>query len=341
MSNDTSNVSKTLLATASTIVVIAGLKLAESILVPFLLSIFIALIVSPFMGWLKKYRVPNIVSIILIIGIIFLVSFLWGALLGSSIADFRENLPAYQQKLNGIFAGSMEMLSRRGINVDKQLLLEHFNPGTVMQFVGNTLGSMGTIMTNAFLILLTVAFILAEQANFADKLISARPGSEQTLATLRRFASGVHHYLGIKSIMSLLTGFLIWIWLLILDIDYPFMWAVLAFALNYVPTIGSIIAAVPAVLLALVQFDLTASALTGLGYLVVNTVVGNILEPRWMGKGLNLSPLVVFLSLVFWGWVLGPVGMLLSIPLTMMLKIALESDKQTRWIGLMMGGSAP
>ena len=111
----------------------------------------------------------------------------------------------------------------------------------------------------------------------------------------------------------------------------------MAFLLNFVPTVGSFIAAVPAVLLAAVQLGLFSAGLTLSGFVVVNLVMGNMLEPRWMGKGLNLSPLVVFVSLVLWGWVLGPVGMLLSIPLTIMIKIALENQEETRWIGVLLG----
>jgi len=115
------------------------------------------------------------------------------------------------------------------------------------------------------------------------------------------------------------------------------LWGLVAFLLNFIPTVGSFIAAVPAVLLALVQLGAFEAGLTLVGFVVVNLIIGNVIEPRWMGRGLNLSPLVVFVSLVLWGWVLGPVGMLLSIPLTIMLKIALESQNETRWIGVMMG----
>ena len=136
--------------------------------------------------------------------------------------------------------------------------------------------------------------------------------------------------------MSLLTGTIILVWLWILGVDYFVLWGMLAFLLNFVPTLGSIIAAIPAVLLAVVQLGVGDAVLVGVGFLAVNLGVGNILEPRVMGRGLDLSTLVVFLSLVFWGWVLGPVGMLLSIPLTITVKIALESVDETRWIGVLL-----
>jgi len=147
----------------------------------------------------------------------------------------------------------------------------------------------------------------------------------------------VQRYMAIKTWMSLMTGCVVALWLYIIGVDYPLLWGLLAFLLNYVPNIGSIIAAVPAVLLALIQLGGGSAILAGAGYLVVNMAIGNFLEPRVMGKGLGLSTLVVFISLVFWGWVFGPVGMLLSVPLTMTIKIALDSNEETRWASVLLG----
>jgi len=147
----------------------------------------------------------------------------------------------------------------------------------------------------------------------------------------------LNKYLAIKTIFSLATGILVGIWLFILGVDYPILWGLLAFLLNYVPNIGSIIAAIPACLVALIQLGPVYALSAALGYLVLNIAIGSILEPRFMGRGLGLSTLVVFLSLVFWGWVLGPVGMLLSVPLTMIVKIALEGRDDTRKMAILLG----
>jgi predicted PurR-regulated permease PerM len=150
----------------------------------------------------------------------------------------------------------------------------------------------------------------------------------------------VHSYLAIKAGISVITGLLIFIWLKIIGVDYAVLWGLLAFLLNFVPTVGSFIAAIPAVLLALVQLGVGHAGLTLAGFAVVNFLMGSAIEPRWMGSGLNLSPLVVFASLVLWGWVLGPVGMLLSIPLTIMIKIALENQPETHWVSVMLGDAS-
>ena len=342
MSKEYSPMTRGLLVAASFVIVVAGIKTAETMLVPFLLSVFIALIFSPLLAWLKKQKVPNGLAICLIISLVVLVGWLIGILVGASIVDFRQNLPEYQVRLQEMSGGLLHWLSDQGVALDMEQMKQSFDPGAVMQLAGNTLASFGNVMTNAFMILLTVVFILAEEVGFSEKLQAARHHGapsvkDNTNEGLARFAESVHSYLGIKSLLSLLTGILVIVWLWILGVDYPIMWGLIAFLLNFIPTVGSIIAAVPAVLLALIQLGPFPAGLVAIGYVVVNVVVGNILEPRWMGKGLNLSPLVVFLSLVFWGWVLGPVGMLLSIPLTIMVKIALENDDDTRWIGVMLG----
>ena len=348
MSREYSPMARTLLVAAAFVIVVAGIKTAETLLVPFLLSVFIALIFSPLLAWLKKQKVPNGLAIFLIISLVVFVGWLVGILVGSSIVDFRQNLPEYQVRLQEMSGGLLHWLSDQGVALDMEQMKQSFDPGAVMQLAGNTLASFGNVMTNAFMILLTVVFILAEEVGFSEKLQAARNHGfnnsanntnpkDNTNQGLARFSESVHSYLGIKSLLSLLTGVLVIIWLWILGVDYPVMWGLIAFLLNFIPTVGSIIAAVPAILLALIQLDPLSAGLVAIGYVVINVVVGNVLEPRWMGKGLNLSPLVVFLSLVFWGWVLGPVGMLLSIPLTIMVKIALENDDDTRWIGVMLG----
>lgn len=331
-----------LLYTAAFVVVVAGMKAAASLLVPFLLAIFIALICAPPVSWLKARRVPAWAAIALMVMAILVAGALVGTLVGNSIAEFRQDLPRYQQRLMEMGAGLQDWLSGRGLALDSGDWRERINPGAVMQFAGNTLASLASLTTNGFLILLTAVFILAEQVGFRDKLAQARNVPAESLAAIGSFTDSVNRYLGLKTLTSLLTGVVAGLGLWAIGVDYAVMWGLLTFLLNYVPTIGSILAAAPPVLLALVQLGPLSATLAAALMLAVNTLVGNILEPRWMGRGLNLSPLVVFVSLVFWGWVLGPIGMFLSVPLTMLVKIAFENDPDTRWLGLMLGqGQTP
>ena len=335
--NNLSTAARFILFAAAFVIVVAGLKTAEPLLVPFLLSVFIALICSPLLVWLKSRRVPSGLAILLIVLGVVCLGAIVGAVVGASIREFRADLPEYQARLQIMSSGVQQWLVGKGIAFDPEVWQQSFNPNVAMQLAGNTLASFGNVMTNAFLILLTVIFIFAEEVGFREKLLNARGGSESSLQGLESFTRSVNRYLAIKTLLSLVTGLLVLLVLWVQGVDYPVMWALLAFLLNFVPTVGSFLAAVPAVLLALVQLGPTQAGFLGMAYVVINLVIGNVVEPRWMGKGLNLSPLVVFLSLVFWGWVLGPVGMLLSIPLTILVKIALESDAETAWVGIMLG----
>ena len=341
MSSGISLAARFLLYGAAFVVLVAGMKTAAPLLVPFLLAIFIALICAPPIAWLKARGVPGGFAIVLIVLGIVLGATLVGTLVGSSIVDFREDLPSYQQRLLEMSGGLQQWLTGRGLNFDLNDWRDSVNPGAVMQLAGNTLASIGNLTTNGFMILITVVFILAEQVRFRDKLAQARNVPGESLAAIGRFTDSVNHYLGLKTLTSLLTGVLVGLALWLLGIDYAMMWALLTFLLNYVPTIGSFLAAAPPVLLALVQIGPLTALIAAAVQVVINVVIGNIVEPRLMGRGLNLSPLVVFLSLVFWGWVLGPVGMLLSVPLTILVKIALENDPDTRWLGVMLGQGEP
>jgi AI-2 transport protein TqsA len=192
-------------------------------------------------------------------------------------------------------------------------------------------------MTNVFLILLTVVFILAEEVGFSDKIQLASRQPAATLRALNQFKSAINRYMAIKTLISLATGLLVTLWLWIIGVDYPVLWGLLAFLFNYIPTFGSFLAGVPPVLLALVQLGWPEALMVVAGFSLINVLLDNVLTPRLMGKGLDLSALVVFLSLVFWGWALGTIGMFLSVPLTMTVKIALESFDETRWVGVMLG----
>lgn len=335
--NNLSPVVRFILVAAAFVVVVTGMKSAEALLVPFLLSVFIALIFFPLLHWLKSRKVPNALAISLIVLLVMALGTIMGAIVGASIRDFRGDLPEYQARLQGMSEALLNWLAARGVAVDNELWTKTVNPRVVMQMAGNTLASFGNVMTNAFLILLTVIFILAEEVGFSEKLAQAKGGSPESIRALEEFTLSVNRYLGIKTLLSALTGLAVTLMLWAMGVDYAVMWGLLAFLLNFVPAVGSIIAAIPALLFALLQVSPFMVSMIAIGYVVINLLFGNVLEPRWMGKGLNLSPLVVFLSLVFWGWVLGPVGMLLSIPLTILVKIGLERDPDTRWVGIMLG----
>ncbi len=323
---------------AAVIVIIYGLQMGQALLVPFLIAAFLALITVRPMIWMQKKRVPTVLAVLVIVIAIMLILAMVGTILGSSIADFTAALPAYQARLDVIVAGFLSFVADHidGVN-SMQNIGDMIDPGWAMSLAANILNNLKDVLTNTFLIIFTMIFMLLEVSTVSTKLKAAFGRSAESLAGPRVFLQNLGRYLGIKTLISAVTGicagFLTWS----LGLDFPLLWGMLAFLLNYVPMIGSIIAAVPAVLLALVQLGPAAAGATALGYVVINVVFGNIIEPRVMGYGVGLSPLIVFIGLVFWGFIFGPVGMLLSVPLTMTLKLGLESDERTRWVAILIG----
>jgi AI-2 transport protein TqsA len=329
--------SRTLITLAAFVVVIAGMKAAEAILVPFVLSIFIALISGPPMFWLERKGLPKLLAMLLVISLIIVIGFLLVVLVGSSADHFLERVPEYQQQLTAYFSKLITLVQHLGIDLGKERLLTYVDPGKAVGLFASTLTSVGGVLTNAFLILFTVVFMLMEATGFPAKLKRALSNPEHTYGYFQTFTDNLQRYMVIKTGVSLVTAVIVGIWLAILGLDYPVLWGVVMFLLNYVPNIGPIIAAIPPALLALVQLGPLSTLGVILAYVVANTLMGNIVEPRYMGRELGLSTLVVFLSLVFWGWVLGPVGMLLSVPLTMAVKIALDSRDETRGLAVLLG----
>lgn len=332
---------RVMLMLAAFVVIVAGMRAAAPILVPFLLSIFIAVVAAPPMFWLKNRGVPTPLAMLAVVLGLLMVAGVFGILAGSSIEDFQQDLPGYQERVRAQLRALIGWLQTHGLTGVDDRLLDYFDPGAAMGLVARTLAGFGSVLTNAFLIILTVIFILLEASSFPAKLRAIFSNPEASLGRLEAMAQNVERYMEIKTTVSLMTGVAIYLWLLVLDVNHALLWGLLGFLLNYVPTIGSIIAGVPPVLLALVQLGPGAALLTAAGFIVVNVFFGNLVEPRFMGRGLGLSTLVVFLSLVFWGWVLGPVGMLLSVPLTMAFKLALDANVETRWLAVLLGPELP
>ncbi len=330
-----------LITAAAFVIVIAGMRAAQSLLVPFLLSVFLAVICSPPLFWLKRRGVPTSCAVLIVVVGILAVGLFIAALVGTSLGDFSDSLPFYEARLKEETAALLGWLKRLGLKVPEAQVSDSFDLVATMRLAAGVLAALGKVLTNAFLIVLTVVFILFEASSFPAKLRLALGESWASRASFEKFTHNLRRYMAIKTCVSAVTGIAVALWLTVLGVDYALLWGVLAFLLNYVPNIGSIIAGVPAVLLAFIQHGTGSAALAAVGYLVINLVIGNLVEPRFMGRGLGLSTLVVFLSLVFWGWVLGPVGMLLSVPLTVSVKIALDSSEETRWIAVLLGSQKP
>jgi len=330
--------SRVLLVAASLVIVIAGLKAAAGLLLPFLISIFLAMVSLPLLNWLKSKRIPDwlavLVTIIVAIGVLVTIA----VLVGGSIQEFMREAPKYRARLGQMYAQILQWFEALGMPVPPQVAEELFNPTYAMDMLTGTLRGVAAVLSNLLLVFFTIVFILAEAAGFPGKMQAAfgwGAGPER----LDKILQEVQRFLAIKSVVSLVTGTLVGTSLWLVGVDFPLLWGGLAFLLNYIPTLGSFLAAIPPVLLAMLQLGPGYALVVALIFLVINIPMGNLIEPYFMGRRLGISTLVVFLSLVFWGWVWGPVGMLLSVPLTMILKILLENTEDLRWIAVFLDPS--
>lgn len=323
------------------VIVLAGIRFAADIIVPFILALFIAVILNPLVQRMVRLRVPRVLAISLLIGVIILGMVLLLAYLGSSLNELARTLPVYRDSLLAPLQRLDPWLYRVGIDVSIEQLQTFIDPNAAMTLVTNLLTQLSNAMTSIFLLLLTVVFMLIEVPQLPAKLqpLMARPA--EGMGAIQRALDSVTHYLVLKTVISVVTGLVVWGMLTLLEVRFAFVWGLLAFALNYIPNIGSVLAAIPPIVQVLAFSGFYDALIVLSGYLLINLVFGNILEPRMMGRGLGLSTLVVFLSLIFWGWLLGPVGMLLSVPLTIMVKIALEQTAGGQSIAVLLSDVQP
>lgn len=330
-----------LVQAAALVVVIAGLKAASPIIVLVLISAFFSMLAGPAVLWLGRKKVPVAAAVALVIVVFLAAASLTGAVVGASINDFVRAVPAYRAKLDLQRTQLLGWLRSQGVELPAVEWLTVIEPGAVIGLAGQLFAALGNLVGNALLVLLIVAFILLEIPWFPDKFRAATGSSEAAIARAREILGNIERYVLLKTVLSLATGVGVAGWVALVGLDFALLWGLLAFLLNFIPNIGSVVAAVPALALSLVQLGPGKTVLVLIGYLVVNFIFGNILEPRWMGRSLGLSTTVVFLSVLAWGWILGTAGMFLAVPLTVVLRIALASNESTRWVAVLLGPERP
>ncbi len=331
---------RTLIMAAAAIIVIAGLKAAGTVLVPVLLAAFLAVLSYPPITWLKKLKLPTWAAVLVVFTGVLVGFFSISFYVGASIRDFSSNLPTYQAGVLTQITPLLGWLSGYGIELSAEVITEQLNTGRLMAWFAGALSTASSVLSDTLFVLLTTIFIILEAAGLPTKIRVAMGNTEADLSRFSKILDDLNGYLSIKTQVSLMTGFLAGVLVFTIGVEYAALWALLAFLFNFVPTLGSIIAALPAVVMALIQFGWERAAIVGGGYLAINLVIGNVIEPRLMGRRLGLSTLVVFLSLVFWGFVWGPLGMLLCVPLTMLVKILLENSDDLQWLAVLLGSGA-
>ena len=325
---------------AALIIIFAGAVYAKAIIAPFVLALFISIICIQPITWLEKKRIPKWIAIIVVI--LGLISLFLGfaALIGGTLSFFLSNVSKYETTVKTISISVIQFLNERGFKIPEDQLSKLIQPAKILEFTTGAVMELFKMLGKAFLIFLIILFTLMEFGSFSDKAKAINSGTDKSIAYYSTILQDIRHYLAIKTLVCLSIGTLIYIALLIIGVDYPLLWALIAGLMNYIPNIGSIIATIPAFLFALVQLGLGGALWTLASFLIIHNVLGNFFEPRIMGKGLGLSTLVVLLSLLFWGFILGAVGMFLAVPFTLTVKIILEQHEKTRWLALLLGTPA-
>ncbi len=330
-----------LLTLAAAIVVLYGLKMASAVMLPIMMAIFLAIISYSVTQLLRRYlRFPHWLAVIFTVvvdgGVLFGIVSLLRFLAADMAATLQGDVTArFAEKFNEV----MQLLQTWGLDEQARQFVSSpqdvFDPQQVIAFTQAVASQVVSFTSVSVIVLVLMTFILGEvplfRRNF-DRLPNSTEGKFQVLEAVL----GVQRYLLIKTIASFCTGMLAWWLCAAMNVPFAFLWGVLAFVLNYIPTIGSIVAAMPPILMALLLGSWGDTFMVAGGYLAINFSIGNGIEPLFLGRQFGISTSVVLLSVMLWGWVWGPCGMLLAMPITVMLKLALKNSRDISWVATMI-----
>ena len=321
-----------LLRISAVAIILIGLRFAAEVITQILIIIFIAVIISPIYYWLKRLRFPNWLALLTLI--LSMVCFTVFGIIGfitQTIQRFADKIPDYYTQFIKIVRDVTSWLGQHDVIIPEKMVdyLASFGLDQIMPLVKGVTPFMVSLLQQIIVVLIVVSFILCELPTLPRKIRTIRWVNDDVYERMLRVVLDIRHYMGIKTIISAATGFFIYLGLKILGIPSAEVLGVLAFVLNFVPVFGSIIATLPAIILASINSSDTGTVVyVIILYLAVNQILGNILEPKFMGAGFGISPVIVLLAVLVWGWAIGPIGMLLAVPLTMAVKSSLDSLKQ-------------
>lgn len=347
---------KFLLLFAALVVVIGGLKIAERFCVPVLLAFFVATVSFPLTNWLRQRKVPRILAVLLTVLVDF--SFIAAViLLGVTlVGDLQQKWDERyaMQFLEQIRSGSESLaiqLDKWGVEDAQEKIrlavennlsnLQNVRFERIWDFGTGLLGHVVGFFGTSLAVLILTVFMLSEARMFGRRFEAISRARGPNMARMVSATRDIQRYLAIKTVVSLATGALAGLLCWAAGLDFYILWGILAFALNFIPVIGSLVAGVPPVVLALLVSGFPNALLVAGGYLLINNFLGNFLEPMFVGRRFGISTLVVVMSVLFWGWVWGPLGMLLAVPLTMVIKVILDGSEDFRWISVAISAEQP
>jgi AI-2 transport protein TqsA len=326
---------RVMLVLAATVVVLVGIRLAAPVLNPIFFALVLTLLFSPVYSWLKRRGLSSplaLVIMLILVGAIFVALFF---ILGVSISRFSERVGFYTSQLNTQLVDLDDLLERLGLsNVD---LRDVVKPNVLAGALGTILSGIAGFLSDLFLILMIMLFLLGEGPAMMERLRTSTSRDNPQVERLTTVGRSVVRQFGLRAIVNLVTGAGVTVMLFLLGVDFPLLWGILTFFLSFVPYIGLVLAVTPAVVLALAEFGVTRAVLTIVGVIVINVLAENVLSPLMMGRGLNISPTVVFLSFIIWAWLLGGPGAFLALPITLFVAVMLDTFPETRWLASLIG----
>lgn len=331
---------RTALVAMGVIAVLFAVRAAAGILAPFLLAILIAVLVQSAVAWLRGRGLPTWAALTVVGGVLAVVLVGFALLIETALASLTSDLPRLGQALTTQAKALESDLASLGILLAQVGASLNQVAGASGNIATSILEGMGSFVSNALLIVFYVLFLLLESTVLPAKLKEAFGPASSVSERLGRILASLQSYLVAQTALSALVGVLVTVALWLIGVEYALLWGVLAFLLNYVPTFGPILAAIPAVVMAFIQFGPgTQVLLTILAYVAIFIVVGSLLYPRVMGNRVGLSPLVVLVAMILWGWLLGPVGLILSVPLVAAVKIVADAYTPARWLAILLGNA--
>jgi len=340
-SNQLGKGAQALMVLAATAVVAGAIKLAAAVVGPFLVAACIAIAVQPIFRWVNRSRIPNVsaifISLLVVIGLVVGV----GALLVVALANLSGSATQYVTALHQVQVQTTIWLEAHHQHSLAQTLYGSRFDTLLQEATTYVVMGLPTLLSTILTVLLLIVFMLLEVTTMPKRLEAALGWSPSTFSDMSRTLAEIQRYLSVKTATSAATGLCAGVWCAVCGVPNPALWGLVTFALHYVPTVGSIVAAMPPVFIALTAFGVGRAGAVGAGLALLSLVIGNVIEPNALGRSLSVSPLIVLVSMFAWGWLLGPIGALLSVPLTLIAKIVLWNTSDLHWVAVLLGPTPP
>lgn len=325
------------IAAACVVIVVGGVRIAAPIVNPILLALVIALMITPLLRWFVARGLPFWLALVLVTVIVFSSGLATITFMGLSLSQLADNLPAYEARFAQLESGIVIRLEELGIDAAGLLDTSLVEPGRFVRLAASFLGGIGSALANASLMLAFIGYMLLESKHFPRKLRRIASRDSSLVRQLDTFTGSLRNYMYIRAAAGAAAAALDVGLLLVLGVDFAVLWGILSFLMSFIPSIGYIIALVPPLLLAVIELGVREALIVFFGYWVINGTIDTVLAPRFMSQGLNMSPLVIILSLTVWVWILGATGAILAVPLTMIVKqVLLEGFDSTRPFAILL-----